>query len=434
MTESPPETGPVTETRPATEIPLTLVATRRRSVMRWVSVGVFTVLFAVAVAFGWWWTSRPDLVSVLEQGWQAYLRNDVDAIQRQMVSASKMSDQSSVARLLRGAFLLSTGEPNLALRPLLDASRDPALRSRSLVLAARAYLDLRQLNAAEQLLTECVTENPSDVEAQRLLAALYYDLGANPLAIQHLQEVARLAPTDARPLRLIALMRKDFQDYTAAAEAYREALRRTSTGPLAAEIRVELAQCLAELRQYEAALETLQPEDQSSEAIAVRLAALRALGRLAEARPLVDRAITSNDSSVALLVEFGNYFDATNDLTRASTYYEKAIQADPLDFVPRYKLSNVYARLGRKSDAEAQLEKMHENRKRYDRLHALQNKAMTEPQNANLRYEMGTAALELGRPELARVWFNAALGLDPEHQAARNALKSLDNPSPGLKR
>lgn len=397
---------------------------RRRFKPRlWICAGV---LVAIVITGLWLWRHlNSNLDDIVDRGWQAYQAEDVDSVQRQMALAARIDKESGAARLLRGAFLLMTGEPELALVPLRDASREPKLRHRGLLLAARAYLNLHQVSAAEQLLTACQTEEPNEIEMHRLFAAMYYDLGVNPMAIEHLEAVARLAPTDARPLRMIGMMRKDFQDYTAAVAAYREALTRVVEGPLAAELRLELAQSLAELRQYEDALAALNQADQSPEAIAVRLLSTRALGRTEAARELALRASQIRNPPLSLILELGTFWDSVGDLRKASSAFELAVKKAPLDFIPRYKLSSIYARQGKKSEAAEQMEQMQINRQRYDRLHTLQNLAMHEPKNAAVRYDLGVASLAIGRPDLARVWFTGAISLDPDHQPTRLALKSL---------
>jgi tetratricopeptide (TPR) repeat protein len=391
----------------------------------WRRLAIICLCIAALSGICLWFAVRPSLTTVTERGWRAYQQNDLDNLQRQMVLAERLEKQSAAARFLLGAFLLATNESNLALTPLRDASADPKLHFRAQLLASRAYLNLHQFLDAEQLLVDCLREAPEDVAIHRLLAAMYYDLGANPLAIEHLEAVSRLAPTDARPMRLIGLMRKDFQDFSAAVAAYRTAASRLPNEPLASEVRLELAECLVELREYAEALAALTAADQSGEAVAVRLLCFRVLARMVEARQQLDIAVQIENPPLALTIELGNYFDAVGDLKRATEYFELAVQQDPLDFVPRYKLSTAYVRQNRKEDAAEQLRQMEKNRGSYDRLHALQNQAMREPHNATVRYEIGVASLALGRKELARIWFNAAIGLNPGYQAARAALKSL---------
>ena len=228
-----------------------------------------------------------------ERGWVAWERGDQSAAESAWEEAERFAPDSAHTQLLRGMILLGGGKSALALEPLRDAARQPATRSRALVLAARAYLAARSLGGAEEVLRAAVAEYPDDVSIRRLAGAVYYDLGVNSQAIPHLEAVGRLDLRDARPFRLIGLMRKDFQDYPAAIAAYEEVLRRAAPdSPLLAETRLELAQCLKEVRRYEGALAVLPAADRSDEAQAVRLAAFTSLGRMDEARAIVSARVS----------------------------------------------------------------------------------------------------------------------------------------------
>ena len=50
---------------------------------------------------------------------------------------------------------------------------------------------------------------------------------------------------------------------------------------------------------------------------------------------------------------------------------------------------------------------------------------MLEPENTELRYQLGLAAEELDMNELARDWFAAAVAMNAQHHAARKALRKL---------
>jgi len=372
-------------------------------------------------------TARPELNALVEQGWTAYQAHDIETLQAVMTTAFKRDKRAVEARFLRGLFLIRSGSPEAALVPLRDAARAVALRPRAVIAAAQAYYDLGQFHAVEQVLNDVLQQQPENIDAHRLLAALNYDLGINPRAIHHMETVARLDLDDPRPHRLIGLMRKDFQDYPAAVEAYRAALARKPQPGLAAEIRLELAQSLVEQREYAPALTALTADDQSPEALAVRMQCLDSLDRRAEAAPIVSAARALTAPPAVLCLALGDFYESGGEQSEAIAAYEQAAQVDPLDFIPRYKLSSAYARTGRDVDARRELETMQANRARYDRLHELQNKAMQHPEDADLRYRIGEAAAALGRTELAHAWYRAALGLDPTHAAAQAGLSQPEN-------
>jgi tetratricopeptide (TPR) repeat protein len=364
----------------------------------------------------------PELPVLVEEGWTAYQARDTETLNDVMTKAIKRDKRSVEVRFLRGLYLIRSGSPQASLVPLRDAARTESLRPRAALAAAQAYYDLGQFQAVQQVLNDVLQQQPENIDAHRLLAALNYDLGINPRAIHHLETVARLDPQDPRPHRLIGLMRKDFQDYPAAVEAYRIALARDPQPGLAAEIRLELAQSLISQREYAAALEALTADDQSPDALTVRLQCFDSLNRRGEAAAIVKAAHALTEPPAELCLALGDFYESGGKPSEAIAAYEQAARIDPLDFIPRYKLSSAYARAGRDADARRELEAMQENRARYDQLHELQNQAMEKTEDADLRYRIGEAAAALGRQELAQAWYRAALGLDPTHAAAQARL------------
>lgn len=367
--------------------------------------------------------SATSLEELANRGWLAYLSKDQEKLTGAMTAADKLDKRSGEARFLRGLTLVRGGQPELALVALREATRSENLQKRVRIAAAQAYFDLWQFSAVTEVLEQALRIDGDDIEAHRILAGLYYDIGANPRAIHHLEAVARLDPRDPRPHRLIGLMRKDFQDYPAAVSAYRESLERGPADSLAAEIRLELAQSLSEQRNYAAALEALGETTCTPEVLAVRIRCFRILGQMSELKRAVSQALAIKDPPLALQIELGDYFASVDDLDNSIDCYQKAVALDPVDFVPRYKLSTVYSRAGRLEEAKQELDASLAKRQLFDRLHALQNQAMQNPNDADLRFQIGQAALALERQDLARAWFSAALGLDPGHAAAREAMR-----------
>jgi tetratricopeptide (TPR) repeat protein len=51
--------------------------------------------------------------------------------------------------------------------------------------------------------------------------------------------------------------------------------------------------------------------------------------------------------------------------------------------------------------------------------------------NADLRYQLGLLARQLGREDLAVSWFTAALAIDPTHTDAQSALRLADATASG---
>ena len=69
-------------------------------------------------------------------------------------------------------------------------------------------------------------------------------------------------------------------------------------------------------------------------------------------------------------------------------------------------------------------EPLRAKRERFSNLHI---EAVSEPDTADTRYELGKLALELGEGQLAIAWFNAALSIDPQHEKTIKAQTDVFN-------
>jgi tetratricopeptide (TPR) repeat protein len=269
----------------------------------------------------------PELPVLVEDGWAAYQAQDTETLQSVMTAAIKRDKRSVEVRFLRGLYLIRSGSPQASLVPLRDAARAESLRPRAAIAAAQAYYDLGQFQAVQQVLNDVLQQQPDNIDAHRLLAALYYDLGVNPRAIHHLETVSQLDLQDPRPHRLIGLMRKDFQDYPAAVEAYQAALARHPKPALAAEIRLELAESLISQREYAAALTTLAADDQSPDALTVRLQCLDSLGRREEAASIVTAAIALTEPPETLCATSMSRVASSPKPSRLTNKRQKSIRS-----------------------------------------------------------------------------------------------------------
>jgi hypothetical protein len=71
------------------------------------------------------------------------------------------------------------------------------------------------------------------------------------------------------------------------------------------------------------------------------------------------------------------------------------------------------------------LKRVEEVRRLRDRFTDSRNRAMKDPDSADLRYELGVLARQLDKPLLAASWFQRARALQPGHEKAQRALRDL---------
>jgi tetratricopeptide (TPR) repeat protein len=264
------------------------------------------------------------------------------------------------------------------------------------------------LNQATQL-------KPDSLEALRWLASACYDLGLNDDAVAHLSRIAELDPRDPRPHRLMGLMSKDFENYPVAVKNYRESLRRDARQPDHDQIVLELADCEMKLRHFDTALETLRGCGPSAERWVREAECLHGVSRLQDAQRLLDQALRQDPAHLTGLLLAGTIATEQSDVTAAVDAFSRAVVAHPKDYVARFKLAQAYRRTGNNEAADKHTQVAEEIKRIREEFSKLHETAAAEPANADVRCRLGVLARELGRPDLARVWFRAALAVDPRH-------------------
>ena len=379
-------------------------ATRRRIVLFLLALG--------ALAFGGWRyrITRPDYR--LERGLEALRAGDFPraADHADRLAAAGHDDHSA---LLRGEALFAAGDPARALAQFNRVKAEGAFHVRAAERAGRCLLALGELAEAERLFRFVLGAGPDHADALRGLAAVSYDMGRLAEAGELLTRVAELDPTDARPHRLIGLIHRDLSNDEKAVAAYREALRRAPPPEVAGPVRAELGEVLVRRAEYAAALDALEGAADTPEALAARAEALRALGRGAEAVPLLDARL-ARDPAAVLFRARGQLHDEAKQPADAARCYERAAELDRSDHRTQYLLSQAYAALGRKDDAARAAARLAEIQKDLDALSALSIEAMNKQRDAGVRLKLAEACDRLGKVQLAAMWRKAAAACPKE--------------------
>ena len=394
--------------------------------MRWCLV--LALLPVPALAVRHWLRAKTPPDEHFQQGLAAFRENRIDDLHVCAAALAVFPGYEPHSQLLEGMALMRRGQFQPALDRFWNARHHDDTRQLAFSLSGEAFYHSGNLREAIRILSVAVQADPDNIDAHRWAAAACYDIGAMDHAQRHLQRVAELAPHDPRPNRLRGLIHKDFERYGLAAVEYREALRRHSDPDHWDEVRIELAECLRREGQFAEALTVLEPCAATPAADALRAECELALERAEPAAQLVRRALDKDPKHRdALLVQADIVLQA-GDAARAAEFLERAVAAHPRDDLVRYRLAQVYRRLGRDDRAEEQAGIMRELRELGKQFTKLHERAFNDVSDPQLRYEIGMMANQLGRPLLARGWFEAALTLDPGHQASRDALRELAKP------
>ncbi|MGC8642312.1 MAG: tetratricopeptide repeat protein [Isosphaeraceae bacterium] len=331
-----------------------------------------------------------------------------------------------VARARR---LLERGEADLAYQAVAGIRDEREGAAEGLALAAQALLLRGKLAPARVMLERSLQIKPDQPEVVTLLSKLYLTAGEGRRAMPLLLEAVRLEPANYRPWVALAIAHQDLAETPEAVDAFTQALRRSPPPAEARKCRLGRLRAMIDLHNLEGAsadLAELMKESPEDPKVLVQ-AARRAyeLGNEDEASKLVDRSLRAGpDDEDALLLRARIRFTAHRG-RMAALDLERALEIRPYNIAALHLLSQVQKNLGLAQEAaltQARLQRLRDCDTLMNRLGELIDVLPTDPEP---RYRMGVAAMKVGMPAMALQYLKAALDLDPNHQPARDALKSL---------
>jgi tetratricopeptide (TPR) repeat protein len=384
------------------------------------------VLSVAAIAtYGYRYNTRLQLESASKRAMAAMEKNDVRAVGIELAKLEGVPMYEAQVTLLQGFVALRNGEVDKSLELLQVASDVPETRVIGLTLGGEALLKSQRLDDARALLLAAVDADPNCVDAHRWLGVLYYDLGAMEQALKHLDRVGQLAPGDPRPYRLIGLINKDYERYEAAIRAYQESLRRNPSMAVRHAIQIELAQSQIKHRDYRAALQTIEDVPASPTAETLKAECLQSLGKQDQASEVLRKVLEQAPRFGPALIQLGSLNLESGDADRAAELLRQAIEQTPQDDIARYKLAQAYGQLGKEDLAKQEMDKASYWKELRLRFAKLNNDAINRPSDAGLRYELGKLARQLGKPELAAMWYQASLNIESGNADVIKALAEL---------
>ncbi len=350
--------------------------------------------------------SRPTN-STLADGLRCVEQSDAEGVDR-IEQSLLWSGAKDEAVVVRSAWLVRRGRYSQALDRVTPDMLAGPLKRYVLRLAGESLFHLGELDRAESLLMQLVTEHPDEVDAHRILAGMYYDLGSPELALKALNVVVRLAPLDYRPHQLAGMILADNENLLVAVEQLRRGLSKAPPDEPRREMQQQLAQALVRLRNFQGALDVLANAAPSPVLDTLRAESVWSLGDAARAVQLVEDVLMNKPDFVTALKLKARLVEDAGQGEQAVTLLQKVLAAEPFDLDARYQLMQLLGVLGRGSErAVAQVE--------YDRYRGLQDRLVKLNQQANSdptavapRRELVEVCRALGRPKLADMWRRAA--------------------------
>ena len=327
---------------------------------------------------------------------------------------------------LRGASLLRNGAHKAALQEFEKCHDHPDLEQETLVLTGQALYQIGESGRAKLCWEQALALDPDMVDAHRWLGAMYFDLGAMDHAIEHLQRVSELDTKDPRADRLMGLINKDYERTHLAVTHYRESLRRDPRQADAEQIRLELAEVEIKQKEFAAALATAKECAPSTRQRIIEAECHLNLGEYEDAQRLISDALRESPNDFKALLLQGQILMESGEIDQAVAVFKKSVNQDPSDYHARFHLVQSLRRAGNEAEADRHEIISEELRAAWSKFSDLHIDAIDQPTNAEIRNEIAAIAEDLGRLDLARTWYRAALAIDPNNARALDGLRDVE--------
>lgn len=302
-----------------------------------------------------------------------YLGIPAELADRERVLAAAQSGQMSVA----GPRLLS----------LLETAGGDAAEICEAY--AKGYMRTRDFQAALTLLDGWATDFPKDARPHAWIGQIQAELRATEAAEAAFRRALELDPTNASAALGLGQLLVDLKRHADAAPLFRIAIADPAVGAAAA---VGLANCLQTQSQVDAAAEVLNS------------ALLRFPG---DYRLLVEQA--------NLEIEQGRFAEAEAAL-------KPEIDAKSRRREIRYAYAMALRGLGKTDEATQHFDYAAEAANQTAVANRRVGEVVADPDNAELRYEIGETQLRYGNIEDGLMWLQSVLDIDPNHRPTHGAL------------
>jgi len=352
-----------------------------------------------------------------------YQREDQRAVDQLRVALRLAPDQPEtyflLARAHRRLGNLDRVEP--LLRHAEKLGGDPQRAQRETWLA---WAQSGRLREAQPHLSELLMDTRDD--GAEICAAYVqgYFTNLQPReAIQLLDAWQHDYPADPQSYFMRGYLNQGLALWPEAAECYRRGLE---LAPGQTRMRVHLAEVLGELNETDEAIQQFQRCAEETPGDAGLFAAwakcLVRQGRTAEARPILERALKIASMHFEALRQLGELELAEGRYQAALPPLQAAASLRPFDTTTRNALGKTLQALGKADEARPHLEYAAAAEESMSRVDRELRQVVQRPKDPQLRYDIGLTLLRFGTPEDGVKWLQTVLELDPDHQAAHQAL------------
>lgn len=190
-----------------------------------------------------------DPAQLFQQALAAVDKQDVKTIK---VAAEKLSAYPEFARkkqLLDGILQLGSSRPLKAISLLNEASEDPEIRTRSLMLLGSAYAQSENLKRSVEIFEGVLAEDSKASDARFRLASLYKDMFAYDVAVPHLDSLIKSEYKLSEVYRMRGDILFDQRKFVEASNDYEAAINADKNNPINSMIAERLLQSLLKINE-----------------------------------------------------------------------------------------------------------------------------------------------------------------------------------------
>ncbi|MGB4710018.1 MAG: tetratricopeptide repeat protein [Fuerstiella sp.] len=367
------------------------------------------------------WLWPVDLSRQFQTGLDAAEQGEWKTVRSCVKQLQQNHEFQEHAVLLQALELLARKRPEEALIAFSKARTHPDTREIAFKEAARLLYDAGQFSQTIQMCQQVLFWNPECTETRRLLAAAYYDIGAMVQAINALSVLIEQQPRDHRPHYMQASILHDFERFEDAALAYEQAaLRLDGASIVRDEVLAGWGACLIRLRRHEQALRVMQPAGHWPEVETQRALAHFALRHHDAALTAAESALKELPLHPEAAAVAAQCYELAGNVAKGISLLQQAAAKHPYELELQLRLADMLGADGQ-TEAALQHRQLAGQITDYRRDFSHKQQALIhDDDDPQLRFEIGQLAEKLGKIDIARSWFKAAVGMTNASEEIRS--------------
>ena len=339
---------------------------------------------------------------------------------------SKDPQYGVLATAVEALALVKKGKHQQAMELAESISEVPVMQGESYAIAGEVFQREGNWNAAIDAFNHSIEINPQHTRAHRWLGIIYYDSGAMRLATEHLRKVADLDTSDVRALFLSGRIHADYEQFQEAVQDFGRLLDRNPPTELEVTARVAMSESLCELRRLEDARSALEGCPEVAAVFATKARIEEAAGNVTAAADFAQSALELNPKNRRARLVLGRMHVGQKEFSEAIEVLQLAVEQHPFDHETRLLFGRSLLAEGDTEKGQMEIERATELKDTFLKFSDLHQDAIKQPFNVDLRLQLGQFAERLGKFEIAKSWYRAVLGLQPDNEMALQAIQKLD--------